>query len=74
MTKNNKILIGVAILAAGGYFYMQSKKPKKAFMNVQGKKWSCPAGKQKYQRGPNEFYCIDPRGYSPSSLVKKVND
>jgi hypothetical protein len=73
MTKNTKILLGAGILAAGAYFYMQSKKTK-SFANVAGKKWSCPAGKQKYQRGPNEFYCIDPRGYSPSSLVKKVND
>ena len=74
MTKNNKILLGVAVLAVGGYAYWKSKQPKKvAYMNAGGK-FKCPAGKQKYQSGPNEFYCIDPKGYSPSSLVRKVND
>jgi len=76
MTKNNKILIGAAILVAGGYFYMQSKKPKKAYMNLQSKpKLKCPAGKQLYSDdgGVNSFFCLDPRGYSPSSRVSKVN-
>jgi len=76
MTKNNKILIGVAILAAGGYFYMQSKKPKKEFMNVQGKpNFKCPKGKQMYTNdgGINSFFCIDPRGFKPNYGVTKVN-
>jgi hypothetical protein len=77
MTKNNKILIGVAILAAGGYLYMQSKKPKKTFMNVASKKpkFKCPTGKQMYTNdgGVNSFFCIDPRGYQPAYGVTKVN-
>ena len=73
MTKNNKILIGAAILAAGGYAYWKSKQPKKAYMNVQGKpKFKCPAGKQMYTSGENNFYCIDPSGLSPNANVRKV--
>jgi hypothetical protein len=71
MKKNQKILLGALILGAGGYLYWKSKQPKKTFANLAAK-WNCPAGKQKYQIGVNEFVCIDPRGYSPSSLVKKV--
>jgi hypothetical protein len=72
MKKNQKILLGVAILGVGGYLYWKSTQPKKTFANVSG--FKCPVGKQKYQIGVNEFVCIDPRGYSPSSRVKKVND
>ena len=76
MKKNQKILLGVAILGVGGYLYWKSTQPKKAFMNVQGKpKFQCPKGKQMYTNdgGVNSFFCIDPRGYKPNYGVTKVN-
>jgi hypothetical protein len=76
MKKNQKILLGVAILGVGGYLYWKSTQPKKTFANLATKpKRKCPAGKQMYSDdgGVNSFFCIDPRGYKPAYGVTKVN-
>jgi hypothetical protein len=75
MTKNTKILLGVAVLGVGGYFFLQSKKPK-SFANYASKrKFSCPRGTEMLiiKGGlfrEDTFLCKDPRvvssGYSPS--------
>jgi hypothetical protein len=58
MKKQTKMLLGVAILGVAGYFYWQSKQPKKAatafagnskqkvFTNASGQIFSRETGKQ----------------------------
>lgn len=36
MNKNQKILLGVAVVGVAGYYYWKSQQPKKAFVGANG--------------------------------------
>jgi predicted negative regulator of RcsB-dependent stress response len=66
MKKQTKMLLGVAILGVAGYFYWQSKQPKKVgfvnnpskkiFTNASGQIFSKETGKQIFTNASGQIF------------------
>jgi hypothetical protein len=58
MDKNQKMLLGVAVVGVGAYLLWKSKQPKKAFMNAGG----CPSGYTRTKNSNGVFVCDNGKG------------